>query len=260
MMSPDEVKAWRKVERARLIAQRIALPIEQRRNVRTRVGAMLAAEVTELRHATIGFYWPFRGEIDLVGFVRGLIGTNSVTALPVVVEKGRPLEFWRWEPGMEMRPGIWDIPVPTVAEPVTPDCLLIRSSALMIRAFGSATAVATTTAPWWRCLGRHWQSASATHSSGCRPSSLSHSTSRWTLLSRGRDPLALPARARREASGHGPGRGRSQCRAGRVQLATLLHARTLTLDHRHDLGNLFLVSSSLGYDDAIGQTGAVTGR
>ena len=26
---------------------------------------------------------------------------------------------------MEMRPGIWDIPVPTVAEPVTPDCLLI---------------------------------------------------------------------------------------------------------------------------------------
>ena len=54
------------------------------------------------RHATIGFYWPFRGEIDLVGFVRGLIGTNSVTALPVVVEKGRPLEFWRWEPGMEM--------------------------------------------------------------------------------------------------------------------------------------------------------------
>ena len=125
MMSPDEVKAWRKVERARLIAQRMALPIEQRRNVRTRVRAMLAAEVAELRHATIGFYWPFRGEIDLVGFVRGLIGTNSVTALPVVVEKGRPLEFWRWEPGMEMRPGIWDIPVPAVAEPVAPDCLLV---------------------------------------------------------------------------------------------------------------------------------------
>ena len=98
MMSPDEVKAWRKVERARLIAQRMALPIEQRRNVRTRVRAMLAAEVAELRHATIGFYWPFRGEIDLVGFVRRLIGTNSVTTLPVVVEKGRPLEFWRWEP------------------------------------------------------------------------------------------------------------------------------------------------------------------
>ena len=45
MRLPDEVKAWRKVERARLIAQRMALPIEQRRNVRTRVRAMLAAEV-----------------------------------------------------------------------------------------------------------------------------------------------------------------------------------------------------------------------
>ena len=60
-----------------------------------------------------------------MGFVRELIGTNSVAALPVVVEKGRPLEFWRWEPGMEMRPGIWDIPVPAVAEPVAPDCLLV---------------------------------------------------------------------------------------------------------------------------------------
>ena len=124
-MTPDEVKAWRKVERARLIAQRMALPIEQRRKARTRVWATLAAEVAELRHATIGFYWPFRGEIDLVGFVRGLIGTNSVTALPVVVEKGRPLDFWRWEPGMAMRPGIWDIPVPAIAEPVEPDCLLV---------------------------------------------------------------------------------------------------------------------------------------
>ena len=45
MMTPDEVKAWRKVERARLIAERMALPIEQRRNARTRVRAMLAAEV-----------------------------------------------------------------------------------------------------------------------------------------------------------------------------------------------------------------------
>jgi 5-formyltetrahydrofolate cyclo-ligase len=81
--------------------------------------------VPELRGAAIAFYWPFRGEIDLVGFVRELIGGNSVAVLPVVVEKGRPLEFWRWEPGMEMRPGIWDIPVPAAAEPAEPDCLLV---------------------------------------------------------------------------------------------------------------------------------------
>jgi 5-formyltetrahydrofolate cyclo-ligase len=42
-----------------------------------------------------------------------------------VVEKGRPLAFWRWQPGMAMRPGIWNILVPAMAEPVEPDCLLV---------------------------------------------------------------------------------------------------------------------------------------
>jgi 5-formyltetrahydrofolate cyclo-ligase len=61
MRLPDEVKVWRKAERARLISEREALPIERRRAARERVQAVLAAEVPELRRATIGFYWPFRG-------------------------------------------------------------------------------------------------------------------------------------------------------------------------------------------------------
>lgn len=119
------VKDWRKVERARLIAERMALPVAERRLVRERVRALLALEVPELRRATVGFYWPFRGEIDLVGLVHGLVANGGRAALPVVVEKGRPLAFWRWEPGMAMRPGIWNIPVPAVAEPIIPDCLLV---------------------------------------------------------------------------------------------------------------------------------------
>jgi 5-formyltetrahydrofolate cyclo-ligase len=125
MRLPDEVKVWRKAERTRLISEREALPIERRRAARERVRAILATEVPELRRATIGFYWPFRAEIDLVGFVRGLIEGGSRAALPVVVEKGQPLAFWHWEPGTAMRPGIWNIPVPAVAEPVEPDCLLV---------------------------------------------------------------------------------------------------------------------------------------
>jgi 5-formyltetrahydrofolate cyclo-ligase len=104
----------------------MALPLAQRRHAGTCVQAILAAEAPELRGAAIAFYRPFRGEVGLVGFVRELRGGNSVAVLPVVVEKGRPLEFWRWEPGMEMRPGIWDIPVPAAAEPAEPDCLLVR--------------------------------------------------------------------------------------------------------------------------------------
>jgi 5-formyltetrahydrofolate cyclo-ligase len=125
MRLPDEVKAWRRAERARLIGERVVLPAERRRAARERVRAILAAEVPERRRATGGFDGPFRGEIDLVGLVRKLIDGGGRAALPVVVGNGRPLAFWRWEPGMAMRPGVWDIPVPAVAEPVEPDCLLV---------------------------------------------------------------------------------------------------------------------------------------
>ncbi len=124
MRPPDEVKAWRGAERARLVAERLALPA-RRRAARGRVRALLAAEVPELRRATVGFYWPFRGEIDLTGLARGLVEGGARAALPVVVGRGRPLEFRRREPGAAMRPGIWDVPVPAAAEPVEPDCLLV---------------------------------------------------------------------------------------------------------------------------------------
>lgn len=130
MAAPDDsvpagLKAWRRAERERLIAARMAMPSASRRAARDQVHAILAAEVPELRGATIGFYWPFRAEIDLVGFVRDLTVESGRAALPVVVAKAQPLVFWRWRHGMEMRPGIWDIPVPAVAEPVAPDCLLV---------------------------------------------------------------------------------------------------------------------------------------
>ena len=97
MRLPDEVRVWRKAKRTRLISEREALPIERRRTARERVQAILATEVPELRRTIVGFYWPFRGEIDLVAFVRRLIEAGGRAALPVVVEKGQPLAFWRWE-------------------------------------------------------------------------------------------------------------------------------------------------------------------
>jgi 5-formyltetrahydrofolate cyclo-ligase len=125
MTRPADLRAWRKAERARLLAAREALPLAARREARERVTATLAAEVPETAGATVGFYWPFRAEIDLVGHVRELVERGSRAALPVIVEKRRPLEFWRWEPGMAMRPGVWNIPAPATAEPVRPDLLLV---------------------------------------------------------------------------------------------------------------------------------------
>jgi 5-formyltetrahydrofolate cyclo-ligase len=125
MTPPEEIKALRRAERARLVAEREALPLARRQAARGQVWAALSAELPALvRGRTVAFYWPFRGEIDLVGFVSELVRKGTGAALPVVAERGRPLAFRRWEPGMELRPGVWGIPVPT-GEPVAPDCLLV---------------------------------------------------------------------------------------------------------------------------------------
>ena len=57
----------------------------------------------ELRRARIGFYWPFKGEIDLRHLIGDFLALGAEAALPVVVEKKQPLEFWSWNPRMKMR-------------------------------------------------------------------------------------------------------------------------------------------------------------
>ena len=125
MGNGGEVGAWRKAERARLIATREALPSETQRTAGARVRAALLAEVPELAGAVVALYWPFRGEVDLAPLAVELVARGSGAALPVIVEKNAPLAFWRWEPGMATRPGVWGIPVPASGEAVLPDCLLV---------------------------------------------------------------------------------------------------------------------------------------
>jgi 5-formyltetrahydrofolate cyclo-ligase len=72
----------------------------------------------------IGFYWPFRGEYDPRLLVRSLHAKGARLALPVVVEKAKPLVFREWWPGTPMTKGIWNI-VPAGGDPVAPDLLLV---------------------------------------------------------------------------------------------------------------------------------------
>ena len=60
-------------------------------------------------------------------FPETLIGTlaSRTAALPVVVAKSEPVEFWRWQPGAAMQRGFWNIPIPAERHAVTPDALLI---------------------------------------------------------------------------------------------------------------------------------------
>jgi 5-formyltetrahydrofolate cyclo-ligase len=119
-----EVKAWRRERRAELIAYRSGLAREEREAVRDRVVAR-PREVPDLKSHRIGFYMPFKGELDLRGFLRELLTQGATAALPAVIEKSRPVEFRDWYSGVAMERGIWDIPVLKPGKPVLPTLLFV---------------------------------------------------------------------------------------------------------------------------------------
>ena len=118
-----DVARWRKAERVRLIAARLALPNETRVAMAADVAARLDPLVPD--SGTVGVYWPFRGEFDLRPWMAAATARGVTVALPVVVEKARPLVFRRWRPGCAMTRGVWNIPIPAESEPqVTPDVVI----------------------------------------------------------------------------------------------------------------------------------------
>jgi 5-formyltetrahydrofolate cyclo-ligase len=121
----DEVKRWRKEQRACLIARRQAIPQNERRRLQPVITGLVAQHFPQLASALVGFYWPFQGEIGLHRSVRRLVEQGARAALPVVVEKRQPLEFWAWRPGAPLERGVWDIPVPALRQVVQPTALLV---------------------------------------------------------------------------------------------------------------------------------------
>ena len=73
----------------------------------------------------IGSAGPMRGEIDVRDIARQHIEAGGEVALPVVVEKAAPVEFWKWRPGMGMKRGVWNIPVPVKRDVVVPDACIV---------------------------------------------------------------------------------------------------------------------------------------
>jgi 5,10-methenyltetrahydrofolate synthetase len=122
-MTRAEILAWRKEQRARLIPARVAIPDTTRDLWTRRIIADLEPIVMAAGGA-VSFYWPFRGEPNLRPLMRRMVAAGKTVALPVVVQKGQPLEFRPWTPGCEMMLGVWNIPVPDTKERVTPRLLL----------------------------------------------------------------------------------------------------------------------------------------
>lgn len=121
----NEVRAWRKATRDTLVARRMARSPEERQRLSAALIGRLRAAVDATRYPVVGLYWPIRGEIDLREFGRQHLAAGGTVGLPVVVRDAAPVEFWRWQPGVALKRGHWNIPVPPERDLVRPDLLVV---------------------------------------------------------------------------------------------------------------------------------------
>lgn len=123
----EDVKAWRKQQRDMLIKAR-PQDANERRLRSAPILEQLSAElraISAVPRLVLGIYWPFRGEIDVRDVAHRHIEAGGIVALPVVVEKNAPVQFWRWRPEVPMSRGLFNIPIPGEQEIVTPDVLIV---------------------------------------------------------------------------------------------------------------------------------------
>lgn len=124
----EDVARWRRAERLRLLDERANLPVATRQAAAQAIAVALDAFLTErfgsLEGRTVSAWWPIKAELDLRFWLLGLGARGARAALPLVVEKGRPLAFRAWGHGTKMERGFWNIPVPAEGDFVTPDITL----------------------------------------------------------------------------------------------------------------------------------------
>lgn len=125
MKSWNEIKAWRKTQRAVLVAHREALSHDERALWNERITDLLWRGFPVPAGMVAGFCWPFKGEFDARFVIRRWREQGVTAALPEVVAKGEPLQFRKWWPGAPMAPGVYDIPVPAGTDILVPDIAIV---------------------------------------------------------------------------------------------------------------------------------------
>jgi 5,10-methenyltetrahydrofolate synthetase len=119
-----DVARWRKAERKRLLAQRLALTPQTRADHARQIAERLDALIGDPAGRIVSGYWPIRGEPDLRLWLDELSRRGAQTALPVVVAKAAPLVFRLWRSGDGLARGVWNIAVPVNGKEVQPDIAL----------------------------------------------------------------------------------------------------------------------------------------
>ena len=124
-MDSTSLMAWRKAERERLIAARLAVPAAELEAWRLRIDATLERSFPGLAKSRLAFCWPIKGEYDARHLAKTLRGRGALTALPVVISRQAPLVFREWHPGIELAKGPLDIPYPVNSSEFTPEAVLL---------------------------------------------------------------------------------------------------------------------------------------
>lgn len=119
-----DVNRFRKGERARLYKLRKTMAMSERSAQTQCVIDALERLFPDVEGRCLGVYWPIRGELDLRPWMVDLHTRGARVALPVVVQKGAPVQFHLWSPGSRMTRGDWNIPVPADVQVVTPDIVV----------------------------------------------------------------------------------------------------------------------------------------
>jgi 5-formyltetrahydrofolate cyclo-ligase len=125
MTLPPELGAWRKSERARLLARRTSVAATEHTAWNSAITASLLQGFPSLASLVVSFYWPFKGEFDPRFAIHGWRSQGARVALPEVLEKNMPLQFRQWWPGVKTRAGVYDLPVPEATAILLPDAALI---------------------------------------------------------------------------------------------------------------------------------------
>ncbi len=123
--NPKDIKGFRKQLRAELVQKRLAMTDSNYLALNEIIGQLIIEHFKLLQYMKIGFYWPFQGEFNPLFAINTLRTQGAGTALPVIVEKSRPLKFFEWSPTVKMSNGVFNIPVPVDTIEINPDVLLI---------------------------------------------------------------------------------------------------------------------------------------
>ena len=101
--------AWRKAERRRLIAARMAMSGAARAAASRAIEAALETRFPPGSLGLLGAYWPIQGEFDALPYLRRTLGAGGEVALPVATRPGALLTYRPWTSETAMERGHWDI-------------------------------------------------------------------------------------------------------------------------------------------------------